>query len=77
MSRLLVECIVVGLSLAIVAVPVTWMYELITKGKIDKFFPDHFVGMEISLFTTGVILHLIYEFTGLNMYYAKYKVKEI
>lgn len=73
---LAIEAVVVGVALAVFAIPVSWVYEYASKGKVDKYFPDHFWPMEASLFTTGVLVHLFFEFTGLNKMYAQYKVRE-
>ena len=43
---------------------------LLPKTKKGEYFNKYYV-MELSLFLTGVIAHLVFEYTGLNKWYCK------
>ena len=74
MSRVAIEAIIVGILTVIVGVFV----KAIISGIVPSVVPDickdwnkHHI-MEISLFFTGVLVHLGCEFTGLNQKYIDY-----
>ena len=78
MSRLAIEAIVVGILTVLVG--------LIVKGIISAVVPsvvpdickgwNKYHIMELSLFFTGVLVHLGCEFSGLNQKYVDYYCKK-
>lgn len=79
MFKLLVEAVVVGVMVVIVGSAVGYVVgraNSVDLPKVCKKWNKNHV-MEISLFFTGVILHLLCEFSGINKYYIKngYAVK--
>lgn len=73
MIRLFVEAVVVGISVALAGVVVT----LLGKNKQKKLpaecrnWNENYI-MEITLFLIGFMLHLFFEFTGVNSWYCKH-----
>lgn len=76
--KLIIEALFVGISTVIVGFVVSQLSKLFIKNK--KSLPieckdwnkNHI--MEISLFLTGVTLHLFYELVGMNNWYCKHGV---
>ena len=73
MYRLLIEAIVVGISTVIIGSIVGLILSKVVKTNLPKICKEwnknHI--MEISLFLTGFLLHLLCEFTGINKWYCK------
>ena len=79
MFKLLVEAVVVGLMVLIVGSAVGYVVGRLNSvdlPKVCKKWNKNHV-MEISLFFTGVVLHLLCEISGINKYYVQngYAVK--
>lgn len=70
----LLEALVVGVALVVVATPVSWLASLIRTGAVELF-PDHFGLMVLTLFVSGALTHGVFEVAGLNDYYVQYKCK--
>lgn len=70
-TRVLIEAFIVGLSAAVVGILISlammYYHDVNFSVKGYKFWPQ--VGM--SFFFTGVLLHLFFEYTGLNKMYCK------
>ena len=65
-SLLLIEAIIVGILLLIIAVPVMKIQ--------DAYFPSNTASPQkywAATVVTGVLVHLFCEFSGLNKYYCK------
>lgn len=71
--KLLIEALVVGIATVIVGSIVGYSISLFLKSDLPKVCKDwnKFYVMEISLFLTGFLVHLISEFTGVNRWYCK------
>ena len=79
MLKLLVEAVVVGLMVLVVGSIVGYLVGMMNSvdlPKVCKKWNKNHV-MEISLFLTGVVLHLLCEFSSINKWYTKngYAVK--
>tara|TARA_B100000131_G_C17559750_1_gene386247 strand:- start:11 stop:253 length:243 start_codon:yes stop_codon:yes gene_type:complete len=73
MVRLLVEAVAVGLILVVVGTLVSWVVGRMMGTDLPPVCKDwnkNYV-MEICLFLSGVIVHLLCEFSGLNKWYCK------
>lgn len=73
MIKLLKEAIIVGIATVIIGTLVGFIIGRFFSSnlpKICKEWNKHHV-MEISLFFTGFLLHIICEFTGINKWYCK------
>ena len=66
--QLIIEAAIVGISVMIMGTIVTYIWATIS-GKSTKFIWN--MAMFASLFLIGFLLHLFYEFAGLNKYYCK------
>lgn len=76
----LIELIVVGLSLVILGYVGSAAAIAIVKPKpLPEECRDwnQFYLMELSLFLTGILAHVVFEVSGLNSYYARYKSKSL
>lgn len=73
MLRLLVEAFVVGLLTVAVGSLVGWGVGKMVSSDLPEVCKDwnKFYIMEITLFLTGFILHILFEIFGLNKYYCK------
>jgi hypothetical protein len=73
MYRLLVEAISVGILNVVVGNLVGWSIGKFVDSDLPRICKDwnKFYVMEISLFLTGITIHLICEFSGLNKWYCK------
>lgn len=74
MWKLLIEAIVVGIATAIIGTIVSWSLSKPFKVSLPPVcdnWNDNMV-MEINLFLTGFIVHLLAEFTGVNRWYCSY-----
>ena len=77
--KLLVEAVIVGIMVLVVGSGVGYIVGMMNSMDLPsvckKWNKNHV--MEISLFLTGVVLHLLCEFSGINKYYIKngYAVK--
>ena len=67
-NQLFIEAFVVGIITVIVGTAVSYLFFNVRKGKQSW---KRNYGMEIALFLTGVFIHLICEFTGINKWYCK------
>ncbi len=71
--KILVECICVGLLVVIFGLLVSFIISPLLKvdlpSECKKWNKNHV--MEITLFLTGVSIHLFCEFTGINSWYCK------
>ena len=73
MDKLLIEAVVVGIGTIIVGSIVGYIVgkcNSIDLPSVCKKWNKNHV-MEISLFLTGFVLHLICEYSGINKYYCK------
>ena len=71
--KLLIEAVVVGIGVVIIGTLVGYVVGKclsIDLPKLCKEWNKNHI-MEISLFLTGVIFHLLCEFSGLNRWYCK------
>jgi len=66
--QLIIEAAIVGISVMIMGTIVTCSWATIS-GRSTKFIWK--LAMFASLFLIGFLLHLFYEFAGLNKYYCK------
>ena len=70
--KILVECICVGLLVVIFGILVSFLISPLLKvdlpPKCKEWNKNHV--MEITLFLTGVTIHLFCEFTGINKWYC-------
>mgnify|MGYP001162391929 FL=1 len=74
MFKLLVEAVVVGVMVVIVGSAVGYVVGRVNSvdlPKVCKKWNKNHV-MEISLFLTGAVTHLLCEFSGINKYYIKH-----
>ena len=73
MMKLLIEAVVVGVMTVVFGTLVGYivgkMFSMDLPQVCKKWNKNHV--MEISLFFTGVLIHLACEFTGLNKWYCK------
>ena len=71
--QLLIEAIFVGISTIIIGNIIGFIISKIIKSNLPEICKDwnKFYIMEISLFLTGFILHILFEILGLNKYYCK------
>lgn len=73
MQQLIIEAIVVGISIMGFGTIASWMFSRYFKVELPpvcKNWNKNYV-MEITLFVTGVLAHLVFEFTGINKWYCK------
>ena len=73
MVRLLVEAVAVGLGIVVVGTLVSWVVGRMMGTDLPPVCKDwnkNYI-MEICLFLSGVIVHLLCEFSGLNKWYCK------
>lgn len=61
-----VELIAVGIAFAV-------LYASVSKFVVPESNPQHWW---LAPFLAGVLGHILFEITGVNAYYARYKVKE-
>ena len=66
--QLIIEAAIVGISVMIMGTIVTYTWAAIS-GRSTKFVWS--LAVFASLFLIGFLLHLFYEFAGLNKYYCK------
>lgn len=69
MLKLVTEALVVGVSVAVMGLLVHILYHS-KHAHSDKIKQDT-IDLIIILFFTGVFLHLLFEVTGINMWYCK------
>jgi len=67
-NQLFIEAFIVGIITVIVGSAVSYLFFNVRKGKQSL---NLNYGMEIALFLSGVFIHLICEFTGINKWYCK------
>ena len=71
MLDLLKEAVVVGISVILFGYIGSYIADaLLPQPKRGEYFNKYYV-MELSLFLTGVIAHLVFEYTGINKWYCK------
>jgi hypothetical protein len=73
LHKLLVEAILVGLATVVVgyiAAPIAGAVTYVPLPQICKTWNKNYA-MELSLFLTGFMLHLVAEFSGVNKWYCK------
>lgn len=73
MQQLIIETIVVGLATMLFGTIASFIVSPLFKidlPPVCKSWNKNYV-MEISLFLTGVLAHLVFELTGLNKWYCK------
>lgn len=61
-STLLIEATVVGICLIVSYAVIDYFYKKYIKFNVSQY---------VTLFTSVFILHIIYEYTGLNLWYSK------
>jgi len=68
-----IEAICVGILVVIIGFIVSYIISSLSgkTNSVNKDWNKYHI-MEISLFLTGMLTHLICEFTGINKYYCKY-----
>ena len=66
--QLIVEATAVGISVIIMGTLVTYVFAKLSNKKTDFIWRP---GMLFALFLVGFLLHVTYEFLGLNSYYCK------
>ena len=67
--NIIVEAIVVGLVLTIIATPILFYTQ---KGIKEKgFYSKDYLLLVITLFVIGMIMHLLFEVAGANKWYCK------
>ena len=70
-KRFIIECIIVGIVLMAVGLPISYIGMKLSKEK--KLPPlKSWIAIAISLFITGIITHIIFEVSGLNKKYIDY-----
>lgn len=71
--KILIEAIVVGLSIVIFGTISTFLFKRVVKVDLPLECKDwnKNYAMEISLFMTGFIAHIVFEVIGLNRWYCK------
>jgi len=71
-NKLLVEALVVGISTVVVGSLVGYGVSFLVKSDLPRVCKDwnKFYVMEISLFLTGVLVHILAEYTGINRWYC-------
>ena len=72
--RLLIEMVVVGVGLALLGLPVSWLMRA-AHGKKIVWWPKHARAMLTGTALTGAAFHLICEVSGLNQWYVKRYVR--
>lgn len=73
MVNLLIEAIVVGLVITVVGSIISWLIRFVWKSSVPENCKDwnKYYVMEIALFLTGFLSHLLFEGAGLNKWYCK------
>jgi hypothetical protein len=66
--RLILEMVIVGVSTVVLGLMISIPWMRLSAGKWPSW--DIWLSTAASLFLTGAILHLIYEATGANAWYA-------
>ena len=56
-----------GLTIAIVGVLMTYIMEFARTGTIKTFIPDHFAGMQVALFLTGIATAYVYDYLDMSL----------
>jgi uncharacterized membrane protein len=69
--KLLIEAIVVGIMTSILGTIMSYIFMVIEEKKLYVKF-DFWMYVVLSNFFTGVLIHYICEYTGLNKYYCKH-----
>ena len=67
--HLIIEMIVVGLALVFISLLVSYGTEYVMKGDVELL-PPHFLAMVTGTFISGALLHLLFEYFGINQYYV-------
>ena len=68
--KLLTEMAFVGVSLALLGLPVSYAMDALRGRKIDVW-PKHVWGMLVGTAATGAAFHFICEYVGLNEWYVR------
>ena len=73
--NLLLEAVLVGLTVLLIGLLVSWGYKAIVDPSVPQVFADLDKGYstEIVLFTTGFLGHLLFVFSGASDWYCKNK----
>jgi len=71
MLKLLVEALVVGVSVVVMGLIVHLLFGYHSKHAHSEKMNKEMIDLVITLFFTGVFLHLLFEVTGLNSWYCK------
>lgn len=72
-SRLFVEALIVGILIVAVGTAISYIATLLIKSDMPPMCKDwnkNFI-MEICLFVTGFITHILFELIGANTWYCK------
>lgn len=73
MQSIITEALVVGLLTVIIGTIIGFLIAKLTKINLPDICKDwnKYYTMEISLFLTGVAIHLLCEYSGINKWYCK------
>lgn len=76
MQTIITEALVVGLLTVIIGTIIGFLVAKLTKINLPAVCKDwnKYYTMEISLFLTGVFIHLLCEYFGINKWYCKHGV---
>lgn len=71
MLKLVVEAFVVGVSVVVMGLLVHLLFGYHAKHANSEKMNQEMIDLVITLFFTGVFLHLLFEVTGVNSWYCK------
>jgi len=71
MLKLVLEALTVGVSTVIMGLLVHFLFGYHSKHAHSDKMKQEMLGLAVTLFFTGVFLHLLFELTGLNSWYCK------
>lgn len=71
MARLIVEAIVVGLMTGLIGFIISTLFMVVFSKNFSFKKYDFWPQVLLSFFITGILIHLICEFLGINKWYCK------